>query len=154
MAMIHCEFPFGEPPRRRAGRPFKNANTDKMMRVLRQSADGWMYRRELARYGLPDRECRDGRAGSRGLIIAGQRGYKMSDRATRDELDAAASMLTAQAKALMKEAQHIWRFIHRRDRKMQAGNTTEGLPTTTSAAGEGGTRQKARGSGKHAGIAG
>ncbi len=49
------------------------------------SVHGWVTRRMLRQHGLTPRECRLGCEGANGRIIFGQKGYKLTSRATRDE---------------------------------------------------------------------
>lgn len=88
---------------------------EEMMDILIRHFPGmWATRKALVMYGLTDRQCRLGRQHSKGLIIAGQMGYKLSQYATLDELRQAANMLHSQATAMLREEQELWRVLHGR----------------------------------------
>lgn len=72
----------------------------------------WVTRRELAVYGLSDRECRLGRECAHGRIIAGQQGYKLLRYATPDEIQQAIAAFRAQIDAESKAMGRLIRRAH------------------------------------------
>lgn len=83
----------------------------RMMQIL--AARGrWTTRRELARFGLNDRQCRLGREWAHGRILQGQQGYKLLRDATPGEIEAAISSFRAQIEAESKQMGLLIRRAH------------------------------------------
>lgn len=76
----------------------------------------WYTRAELVRSGLTEREIRYARQHSQGAIIFGQRGYRLTDDATLDEIHACIATLESQAKEMMDAAVQLRRKAHGRIR--------------------------------------
>jgi hypothetical protein len=78
----------------------------------------WVTRREMASLAdLNDRECRLARQHSKGKILSGQNGYKLTECATRNEIVRAAATLESQAKIMLDEARELWKYLHHGDTK-------------------------------------
>jgi len=84
----------------------------RMMAILAVNR-GWLKRKDLARHGLTDRQCRLGRAASHGRIIRGQQGFKLLRYATQEEVRKALSAITAQIKAEQKQYDQLVKRAHR-----------------------------------------
>lgn len=95
----------------------KRANGEKMAEQmipwLRMLGD-WTTRKELmAKMGLTEsRMLSLGREFSGGRIIYGQRGFKLSELATRDELQACANQVRAQVRAEQAYCIAVERYLH------------------------------------------
>ena len=74
---------------------------------------GWVNRTGMKAHGLNDRECRLGREGSHGRIIAGQKGYKLLRNATPDEIRAAGNAWLAIIKAAQEQYSQLNRRAHK-----------------------------------------
>ena len=77
-----------------------------------QDTARWMTRKEMAAFGLTERDCRKARQESKGRIIFGPKGYKATSDATIEEIQRAAATLASQAKAMLAEASELWRVYH------------------------------------------
>ena len=86
---------------------------ERMLTALAYRA-GWLTRKELAEYGLTERQCRIARQHSHGKIISGQLGYRASGAATLEELRISANTLTSMGRAIQGEAADVWRVIKQR----------------------------------------
>lgn len=83
----------------------------RMMQIL--AARGtWMTRRELAKYGLTDRECRLGREWAHGRILQGQSGYKLLRYATPLEISTAIGSFRAQIEAESEQMRLLIKRSH------------------------------------------
>ena len=83
---------------------------DLRVRVLELLQDGsWHRAKSLcgAISGLTDRGLRQIAEGSRGAVISGQRGYKLTAKATTEEIDHAEAWLLSQAKHMTDRARQI-----------------------------------------------
>jgi len=79
------------------------------------SLDHWATRREIAAStGLNDREIREARENSQGLIIFGQRGFRATCGATLEEIAACANTYESQARAMIAQAVRLRRLAHGR----------------------------------------
>jgi len=86
---------------------------EQMMTILQTRAT-WLTRKDLAEYGLTERQCRIARQHSHGKIISGQLGYRASGAATLEELRISANTLTSMGRAIQGEAADVWRVIKQR----------------------------------------
>ena len=90
---------------------------DKLISILRtEHAESreWVTRKMLAAHGFNDRMCRLARQYAKGLILFGQRGYRLTECATLAEITQAASTLESQSKVMLGEARDLWRVLHGR----------------------------------------
>lgn len=79
------------------------------------AAGGWMTARELADCTwLDDRAIRRAAESSCGGILSGQRGYRLAERASAEEIHHAAAWLESQAKQMLARAVEIRRRAHGR----------------------------------------
>lgn len=77
----------------------------------------WTTAREIFnRSGITDRQARSLAAASEGQIISGQRGYKLTQEATIEEVQHAAGWLRSQANEMTHRALEIDRVYHRKTR--------------------------------------
>jgi hypothetical protein len=78
---------------------------------------GWVTAKRLSFHlGTGDRELRAMAEASRGEIISGQKGYKLSAEATLDEIDHAANWLISQGKKMLERGIEIRRKAHQQIR--------------------------------------
>ena len=82
--------------------------------TLLKANGGWMTRADLARYGYTDRDVRAARQASKGTIIFGQSGFKATECATLDEIQACEATLRSMSDAMLAEVQELWRVKNRR----------------------------------------
>lgn len=73
---------------------------------------GWVFARELrAQLGLNDRHVRALAEGSKGRVLSGQQGYRLTAEATKDELERCINRQLAQAsktRARMRHTEDVW----------------------------------------------
>ena len=74
---------------------------------------GWVNRTGMKEHGLNDRECRLGREGSHGRIIAGQKGYKLLRNATPEEIRQAGNAWLSIIKAGQEQYSQLNRRAHK-----------------------------------------
>lgn len=72
----------------------------------------WMKRKDFARYGLTDRQCRLGRECAHGRILQGQSGYKLMRYATPEEILEARMAIHRQIIAEQKQLDLLTRRAH------------------------------------------
>lgn len=103
------------------------AEMQMLLRNLHAEGTAWATRELMRqRFGYTDRECRLGRQHSHGKIIAGQRGYRLTEAASLAEITAAAAALESQAKVVMGEANELWRIMHQREAYLDTVETPLG----------------------------
>ena len=75
----------------------------------------WSTARQVRRdMGWCDRTCRRLAEESEGHILSGQRGYKLTRRATPEECDRAAAWLRSQGRKMLRRSIRIQRVHHQR----------------------------------------
>jgi hypothetical protein len=90
-----------------------NAVENPLVSALR--GQGWVTARRLTFHlGACDRELRALAEASRGEIISGQKGYKLSAEATLEEIDHAANWLISQGKKMLERGIEIRRRAHQK----------------------------------------
>lgn len=82
-----------------------------MLEILRHRRC-WMTRKDFKNYGFTDRQCRLAREHAKGKIIYGQRGFKASSCALKDEIMECYNTLMSQAKTMEEEARELMREYH------------------------------------------
>ena len=80
----------------------------------KNNAADWVTRKMLQNHGFNDRMCRLARQYAKGLVLFGQRGYRLTECATLAEITQAASTLESQSRVMMEEARDLWRIMHGR----------------------------------------
>jgi hypothetical protein len=77
------------------------------------NASGWLKARDLMTLlDFDDRKLRALANASRGTVISGQRGYRLTRHATIEEIDRCTAMLRSQSKAMDQRALEISRVYH------------------------------------------
>ena len=83
----------------------------RMMQIL-AARRRWTTRRDLAKFGLNDRQCRLGREWAHGRILQGQQGYKLLRYATPGEVHEARMAIVRQMEAERKQLELLTRRAH------------------------------------------
>lgn len=85
------------------------------------ASPGWTTRAEFkTSIGLSDRECRLGVSAAHMRIIFGQRGYKLTNQSTLDEIDTCGATILSQIQALQKKYSQLMLRRHKTDRTIAA----------------------------------
>lgn len=85
---------------------------------------GWMTASQIREAkGWSDRECRAAAEASKGLIITGQRGYRLLVEATPGEVEHAAAWLKSQGEKMIARSNEITTTYHRYGRPRTASAT-------------------------------
>ena len=78
-----------------------------------ESTERWCTRKNMrVVLGFTPRDCRKARQFSNGAVIYGQRGFKATKHATRDEIMECVNTLNSQAKVMQKESIELSRMWH------------------------------------------
>lgn len=114
MMAAQMELRFTPAARRKMAGPDLAAEMIDILTIEHDLGKAWVKRADLEQYGFTDRMCRLARQCAGGLVLFGQRGYRLTSAATLDEIRRAASTLESQARVMMTEAQELWRVMHGR----------------------------------------